>query len=80
MKLGRRNEKNRRRSKQVFRRDFYRNKKGAESFIKLSAPFLFADYSAYQISQMSLRTILLPCLQPKALANSCMFESGPLTR
>src|SRR2546426_821048 len=34
----------------------------------------------YQIRQASFRTIRSPALQPKALANSGMFEIGPLTR
>ena len=35
---------------------------------------------AYQILQMSVLTIWLFCLQPKALANCGILESGPLTR
>src|SRR5437016_883135 len=31
----------------------------------------------YQILQVCSRTIACPCLQPKAFANSAMFESGP---
>ena len=34
----------------------------------------------YQILQVCSRTIACPCLQPKAFANSAMFESGPFAR
>src|SRR5437879_1415238 len=36
--------------------------------------------SCYQILQACWRTIGSPFLQPKALANSAIFESGPLPR